>query len=86
MRDGEWKLLARLNGGKFPKVTNIHTGNIAAVRAAKLTHFELYRVTEDIDELENVIDANVERAAALKKRLVAIYQDLAETSHHWMKK
>ena len=83
LRDGEWKLLAKVNGGKLPKFQNVHDNNIAAVKTAKLTDFELYRVTKDIGEEQNVIEEHPQEAAALKQKLQAIYRDLAETSHVW---
>jgi len=83
MRNGPWKLLARLDKGKFPKLQNVNTRNIEAVRSAKLTDFELYCVTEDIGESRNVIGEHTQEAKSLKKKLEAIYRDLAETSHHW---
>ena len=86
MRDGEWKLLAKINHGKLPKFVNVNDRNIDAVRSATLTDFELYRVTEDIGERQNLIDQDPEQAAKLKKKLETIYKELADTSHVWTTK
>lgn len=83
MRDGEWKLLAKINHGKLPKMENIHDKNIAAVRNAELTDFELYHVTEDIGEEKNIIDDHPKEAETLKQKLEKYYRELAETSHVW---
>jgi arylsulfatase A len=83
MRDGDWKLLAKINHGKLPRMENINDKNIEQVRAAMLTDFELYHVAEDIGEKQNVIAQQPERAAMLKGKLETIYKDLAETSHYW---
>jgi len=83
MRDGPWKLLARLDDGEFPKLQNVSDRTVQSVRAAQLTDFELYRVTEDIGESTNIIKQHAKQAAALKKKLERLYRDLAETSHHW---
>ena len=83
MRDGPWKLLAKIDQGKFRKLQNVNDRNIQSVRAAKLTDFALYRVTEDIGESTDVIEKHVEQAVVLKKKLEKIYKDLAHTSHHW---
>ncbi len=83
MREGSWKLLAKVNGGKLPKMQNIHDKNIETIRNGKLTDFELYRVTEDIGEKKNVINAHPKEAAMLKQKLESIYQDLAKSSHYW---
>lgn len=83
MRDGPWKLLAKLNGGKLAKYENVNDRNIDSIRAAKLTDFELYHVPDDIGEATNVIDQHAEQAAKLKKKLETLYRELAETSHYW---
>ena len=83
MRDGPWKMLARIDEGSFPKLQNVNSRNIESVRSAKLTDFELYRVTEDIGESRNVIDEHAEQAATLQKKLEKNYRDLAENAHHW---
>ena len=83
MRDGRWKLLAKLNHNKLPKFENVYDGNLNAVRSAELTNFELYEVTKDIDEGTNVIDKYPEEATALKSKLRGLYQELTETSHYW---
>jgi arylsulfatase A len=83
MRDGPWKLLAKLNDGRFPKLKNVNDRNVESVRSAKLTHFELYRVRDDIGESKNVIAEYPKQAALLKQRLVTAYRDLADNSHHW---
>ncbi len=83
MREGSWKLLAKINQGKLPKMENINDKNIETIRAAKLTDFELYHITEDIGEQQNVIDQHPQEAKALEQKLIAIYQDLAKTSHYW---
>jgi arylsulfatase A len=83
MRDGPWKLLAKLDYGKLPKFENINDRNVDSIRSAKLTDFELYHVTEDIGESENLFEQQADQAAALKNKLEAIYHDLAKTSHYW---
>jgi arylsulfatase A len=83
MRDGPWKLLAKLDYGKLPKFENINDRNVDSIRSAKLTDFELYHVTEDIGESENLFEQQADQAAALKNKLEAIYHDLSKTSHYW---
>ena len=83
MRDGPWKLLAKLDTGAFPKLQNVNNRNIKSVRTATLTDFELFRLTGDSGESTNIIEKHPEQAAMLKKKLDKIYRDLADTSHHW---
>ena len=68
MRDGQWKLLAKINHGKLPKLVNINDKNIDAVRSATLTDFELYRITKDIGEEQNIIDQHPNEAAAAEEK------------------
>jgi hypothetical protein len=83
MRDGSWKLLAKINNGGLPRMENINDKTIERIRTATLTDFELYQIAEDIGEEKNVIDQYPKEAARLKQKLEAIYKDLAETSQVW---
>jgi arylsulfatase A len=83
LRDGDWKLLAKINHGTLPKMENINDKNIDRVRSGALTDFELYHIAEDIGETQNVIERHPAQAAVLKGKLEAIYKDLAESSHYW---
>ena len=64
MRDGPWKLLAKLDGGAFPKIANVHDGNVAAVRAARLTDIQLFRVVDDVAEQVDVPIKNAQGRTA----------------------
>jgi hypothetical protein len=61
----------------------INDKNIERIRSATLTDFELYQVTQDIGEAQNVIEQHPQEAARLKEKLEEIYKDLVETSHYW---
>lgn len=82
MRFGKWKMLAKLDGGKLPKVSNVFSGNRERILAAELTDHELYDVSTDVAETTNVIADAVE-ATQLKALLKKHYRELAETSHFW---
>ena len=81
--DGDWKLLARLDGGKLPKIENIFAGNVDAVWAAELTDFELYNVAEDIGETRNLATERPAVLAELRAKLEEYYEELKATSHVW---
>ncbi len=83
MRDGRWKVLARLNGGELRKLQNITTRTAPLVRDAKLTDFEIYDVTTDIAEASNLVTARPELAKRLGTRLSAHYRELIADSHVW---
>ena len=83
MRDGKWKVLARLDGGKVRRYSNITTTTISHVRDAPLTDLEIYDVTSDIQEQTNLADRRPELAKELGAKLDSHYRQLVETSHVW---
>jgi arylsulfatase A len=83
MRDGEWKLLAKITHGDLPRMENINDKNIERIRAASLSDFELYHVADDIGEKQNVIEQHPNEAAKLKQKREELYKELAATSHVW---
>ncbi|RYD29147.1 MAG: arylsulfatase, partial [Verrucomicrobiaceae bacterium] len=68
MRDGDWKLLAKLDQGKATRLHNITAATAPQVRAAKLTDFSLYRLTTDPAEAEDLSASEPEQLARLTTR------------------
>lgn len=86
MRDGKWKVLARLNGGEFPRLTNVTTEQVEDLSAMKLTDFEIYDMTEDIAESKNLMGSSDHSTMdSLKAKLREAYADLINDSHVWTK-
>lgn len=83
MRDGPWKLLAKLDGGDLLKMTNVTASTAPRVRAAKLTDFSLYKLTSDIGETGDLATQEPERLKELSAKLETIYRDLTATMHIW---
>ena len=70
MRDGKWKVLARLNGGSVRKIQNVTTTTLPLVRDAKLTDLQVYDMMADIGETTNLARARPKLAQELAaKRL-----------------
>jgi len=86
MRDGEWKIIAKLNGGKFPIMQNVNSNNVEMVRAAKVTDIELYHIANDVDESENLAKQKPETAAKYAKLMQERYEELTANSHFWQVK
>tara|TARA_R110002073_G_scaffold73085_17_gene178856 strand:+ start:2673 stop:4118 length:1446 start_codon:yes stop_codon:yes gene_type:complete len=80
MRDGEWKVLAKLNISKY---TNVTTENEAEVKAAELSDFQIFRITNDVDESNDLSASMPEKLDELSKRLKANYHELLNDSHIW---
>lgn len=83
MRHGQWKVLAKLNGGKLAKLQNVTNENARLVRGASLTDIELYDLSKDVGESTNVADQDPARTAKLKAMLEQQYRELVKGSHVW---
>ena len=82
MRDGDWKVLAKLSVGKH---TNVDTRNEVQIKNAKLSDFQIFNVTNDISERKDLADSNPDKLAELEQRLKTHYHDLVKGSHIWGK-
>ena len=80
MRDGDWKVLAKLN---IPKATNVTTKTEAAVKAAVLSDFQIFKITDDIGESKDLSASMPEKLAKLTEKLKVSYQELLDDSHIW---
>ncbi len=83
MRDGKWKVLAKLNGGQLPKMQNITAETLPIVRDAVLTDIEIYDISNDISESRNLAANDPELAKELADKLREHYRELVTTSHVW---
>jgi arylsulfatase A len=81
MRDGKWKVLARLD---LPKIQNLHTGNFESVTTAQLSDFEIYDMTKDLGETNNLAGKNKKLSASLTNKLKRSYKALLNSSYVWM--
>jgi len=80
MRDGNWKVLAKLSIGKLKTVD---ARNVTEVKGATLSNFQIFDLSKDIGENEDLAKANPEKLAELKKRLGTHYKELVDGSHVW---
>jgi arylsulfatase A len=83
MREGAWKILACLDGGSVPKMTNITESSAPRVRQAKLTDFSLYDLSTDIGEARDVSAAEPERLRDLSAKLERLYREMTRTMYVW---
>jgi arylsulfatase A len=80
MRDGDWKVLAKLN---IKKHTTVNSRNAEQIKAATLSDFQIFKVTEDIPESRDLSASHPEKLAELKQRLKTHYRELVNGSHVW---
>lgn len=83
LRDGPWKLLAKLDGGALPKMENVTEATAPRVREAKLTDFSLYKLTEDIGEARDLSAQEPDRVRELAAELESLYREMTATMHTW---
>jgi arylsulfatase A len=83
LRDGPWKLLARLEGGGLPRYENITASVLPEVRRARLTDISLHRLDADLGESRDLSAAEPARREALTRRMEDIYRELTATMHVW---
>ena len=80
MRDGPWKVLARID---VPKTHNLFAGNIEAVKAAELQDIQIFNVEHDIGEARDMAKSFPEIRSHLVSRLEKNYRELLNGSHVW---
>ena len=87
MRDGRWKVLARLNGGRLPRMSNVTPQRQKKIASAELTDFEIYDMHQDVGETENLMktasNAGPSTTTQLGEKLEAGYRELITNSHVW---
>ena len=83
MRDGQWKLIAKLDNGSLKRTTNITMRNAETYLKATLTDIEIYDMQADIAEQNNVADDASTPKASLIDTMQKAYQDLVSDSHVW---
>ena len=72
--------MAKLNIDSQVHVTK---ENEALVKAAKLSDFQIFKITEDIGESKDLSASMPEKLAELKQRLETQYQELLADSYIW---
>ena len=83
MRHGPWKVLARLDGGRVPKLENLSPAGLETVSKARLTDFEIYNVEQDPGETTNLFDRNLPEQLGLLELIDNQYRELVGNSPAW---
>ena len=83
MRDGDWKIMAKLDQGKLPKYRNIDSDNAGKVSRAVLTDFLLYNIAQDPSESNDLSGKEKAKLAELSGKMRAAYQRMAGMMHIW---
>ncbi|QDU60397.1 Arylsulfatase [Planctomycetes bacterium Pan216] len=83
LREGDWKVLARLSTGDLKPSGGITEEDIEALTKAKPMGFELYNLREDIAEEHDLAADEPERLRELAAKLTAMYADVTQDSPVW---
>ena len=83
MRRGRFKVLARLNEGRFPKRQNLTPTTLAEAKSAVLTDFEIYDIATDPGETSNLLNRGVPEQPVLLDAIKDGYAELVNDSPAW---
>jgi arylsulfatase A len=83
LRDGDWKLIAHWDGPALPAGAGLHPGDVAILKAAKLTDCELYNLREDLGETRDLAAREPQRVAAMAGRLRSLYAEVLTEGPAW---
>jgi arylsulfatase A len=83
IRDGQWKLVAGLTGTPLKPSGGIAEGEMAIMKAAELTDFELYDLDADIAETKDLKEQRPEVFARLQKSMQQLYQEVRAEGPIW---
>lgn len=83
MRDGEWKVLARLDGARVRRMQNVTAEKRDRLARVQLTDVEVYRISEDHSETTNLAETDQKLAREKLQQLQREYDRLLAGSHLW---
>lgn len=83
LREGDWKILAAIDPSCPKSGADITEEQMAVLKTAKLTGFELYNLRNDVGETTDLAQAEPERFAALKAKLTATFEEVQKESPVW---
>ena len=86
MRDGDWKVLARLvdsEGQPLRQVPNLFPGNARKYQGATLADLQIFKIREDVAEQRDLASMEPTELERLRVKLTAAYRDLLADSPVW---
>jgi arylsulfatase A len=83
LREGDWKLIAHWDGPELAPGTGLHPGDMATIKGAKLTDFELYNLRDDPGETRDRAAQEPRRVADMAARLRARYAEVVAEGRVW---
>lgn len=83
MRDGDWKILASLNVPDPTPTGDILVEHGMRLKQAELAEFELYHLSRDLDESNELSATHPERFERMAVQLTKLYREIRDESPVW---
>lgn len=83
MRKGDWKIVARIKGDPLKPSGAITEEEIGLNKTAELTGFELYNLTDEVNETTVMNEKEGSRFELMKSEIMALYHEVREESPVW---
>ncbi|MGJ8724401.1 MAG: sulfatase-like hydrolase/transferase [Roseibacillus sp.] len=80
MRHGDWKIMAKMN---IPTYIAVDHKNAEQVKAAILSDYQLFQISDDVGETNDLSKEEVAKLAEMKTLLLKEYEALLSDSHIW---
>ena len=83
MREGDWKILATLDGPQLRPGSDITDEATEAIKTARLQRFELYNLRDDVGETTDLASREPKRLEAMVAKLQKMYAQVQEETPRW---
>ena len=84
LRDGNWKLVATLQGNPRPGAMGAHTPEwFAHLKTTTLNRFELYNMDTDLSEKQDLCSMEPDKCGELKRKLETLFREVQREAPLW---
>lgn len=83
MRDGDWSIVAKSDSPFDGGGGSLQRGQVAQIKASKLTEFELFRVADDIDQSDDLQESAQDVFERMKSKAIEIYDEIVAEGPEW---
>lgn len=84
LRDGDWKIVARWDGpADMPLGGSLQPGVVELLKASQLSHFELYHLSDDVSESQELSASYPDLFARLSARTQQMYLEVIAEGPEW---
>lgn len=83
MRVGNWMILGHWDQGPLGAGGSLHPGDMQRIKTARLTAFELYDLSRDLGQENDVSDRRPQQLKRLKTGLVQKHRQVQQEGVHW---